>query len=195
MGGVSSEAGQVVTLSRHTALSRGAGPKRRTALARTGIRSSAAVKAADISGSGGSACGNLSSPDPLHRRTALARGRKPLPAASRKTIAARPEKDRVRAEVFDRDGRCRLLGRGYSACYGPPTVHHLRKASDNGDYSTTNLICLCAHHNGEVECFPAWAVELGLAERGRQTPEETWRRLFLARLAASPEVGSGPVAW
>ncbi len=115
-----------------------------------------------------------------------------LASASPKTIAARPSRAAVRQEVFERDGGCRLFGRVYAPCFGPPTPHHLRKASDSGRYTTANLICLCSHHNEEVERFPAWANEVGLVERGLRAPEETWRRLFLARLAASPEVGSGP---
>lgn len=135
----------------------------------------------------------------LYRHTALARGKGPerrtrLRPFSAKTVAARPEHDRVRAEVFERDGwTCRVKGRGYAIpCFGPPTVHHLRKSSGGGAYTLANLICLCAHHNEAVERFPDWSEEVGLAERGLQIPQETWRKLFLARLAASPEVGSGP---
>lgn len=133
------------------------------------------------------------------KRVALARGKGPerrtrLRPFSAKRLRDRPRRDRVREAVFARDGGCRMAGHP-TTCAGPLTPHHLRKSSDCGKYEESNLIGLCAWHNGTwVEGHPIEAEAMGLAERGLQTPETTWLRLFLCGLSASPEVGSGPWA-
>lgn len=76
----------------------------------------------------------------------------------------------VRALVFARDGyRCRLADvDGAGRCFGPLTPHHVRKASQGGEYTPANLAVLCAHHNDEIEAdadLAALARTLGLVRR------------------------------
>lgn len=113
---------------------------------------------------------------PLQRRTELARSAKPmkrtelqrgkplerggpLKASTKRIRPSRPRaeerarRDRVRAEVFERDERtCRLAGvRGAGRCFGPLTFHHRLKAGQGGTYTVRNGAALCAHHNDELE--------------------------------------------
>ena len=76
---------------------------------------------------------------------------KPLRRVSKKRAKEKPERDTVRQAVFERDGRCRLTGMGVGECFGPPTYHHIRKASQGGQYTVQNGAMLCAFHNGEIE--------------------------------------------
>lgn len=87
---------------------------------------------------------------------------RPISDKRRDTFA---ERDRIRAEVFERDDyRCRLTAIG-TPCFGPLTPHHVRKASAGGSYSPDNLLSACAHHNGWIEDHPIAAAALGLVIR------------------------------
>ncbi|HEX7277895.1 MAG TPA: HNH endonuclease [Acidimicrobiales bacterium] len=104
---------------------------------------------------------------------------------SARTIAAAPQRDLVRAEVFERDGyRCLLYGRrDVPPCLGRLTVHHLRKSGQGGPYTPSNLVTLCSSHNdGFVEDQPDAAWELGLVCRNGETVDECWNRLRAAGL-------------
>lgn len=92
--------------------------------------------------------------------------RSPLRPVSRKRARENRTKAPIREAVFERDGACRL--RGVGECFGPLTPHHVRKASQGGEYSVDNLVALCAHHNGLLESdadFAALARRLGLVIR------------------------------
>lgn len=90
------------------------------------------------------------------RRTPLAR----VSAKRRREVAKRAK---VRLEVFERDGfRCQIRAFVGTECFGRPTVHHLRKASQGGDYDPENLVTACSYHNDWIEDNPARARELGL---------------------------------
>lgn len=84
---------------------------------------------------------------------------------SEKTILDLPRRAEEWAAVLERDGHtCRLAGAPppWGTCIGPPTPHHLRKASQGGQYVRENLVVLCAGHNGEVERRRPLARRLGL---------------------------------
>lgn len=68
----------------------------------------------------------------------------------------------IREAVFDRDGGCVMFDNGWGECAGPDTPHHLKKASAGGSYTLTNLVTLCARHNGMVEDKPDEAEARGL---------------------------------
>lgn len=94
---------------------------------------------------------------------------------SKKRRASLGERERVRLEVFQRDGGCQLAWAvsAIPACAGPLTVHHLLKASQGGPYHPENLVVLCAFHNGWVEDNPKHAYEFGLViRRGDPRPWE-----------------------
>lgn len=109
------------------------------------------------------------------RRTPLARGAstlkrsrlraKPLEAAEAKRRAE------VRGLVFARDGfRCVLADNpaaiaALGPCFGRITLHHLRKASQGGEYSVENGLTLCQAMNDAVEDNPRAAFLLGLVIR------------------------------
>lgn len=120
------------------------------------------------------------------------RSRKRLPALSSRRRKEKPERDAVRAALFQRDGYCRLLTRPEHSCSGPLTPHHLRKASAGGPYSLTNLVAVCAGGNTDIEDHPWWAWEIGLVERHPESPEDTWRRLWKAGMSRFPYPGSRP---
>lgn len=77
------------------------------------------------------------------------------------------ERREIRERVFARDGfRCQANWPDVE-CYGPLTVHHLKKASQGGAYTEANLVSLCSHHNSLVEDFPVTAELLGLVIRSK----------------------------
>lgn len=96
-----------------------------------------------------------------------------LSPMSKKRRASLAERERVRLEVFERDGGCMFttyakgheLPDGAGWCRGPLTPHHIRKASQGGAYTPENLTTLCAFHNGWVEDFPDLAHRMGLVLR------------------------------
>lgn len=91
------------------------------------------------------------------RSKGMKRGRGPKPASD-KTVAARPEHDIIREAVFRRDRGCRLSGvPDAGRCSGPPTPHHVLKASQGGEYTMENLVELCAAHNTRLESDAALA--------------------------------------
>ena len=109
----------------------------------------------------------------LERRTPLSRGKplargKPLKRTGRLSQKSKRKEEAAADElierefVFARDGRrCRAAG-WWDPCMGPPTVHHVLKASQGGTYHRDNLVTLCAHHNGLLEADPDFA-EMGRA--------------------------------
>jgi 5-methylcytosine-specific restriction endonuclease McrA len=118
---------------------------------------------------------------PLERRTPLARTGRIRRASIRRSGDARRRTD-IRAEVYQRDHyRCILLGHDVGclgACHGDPlTPHHLQKASQGGPYSPSNLVTLCAGHNGRVEDFPMVSHTLGLVVWSGETVDLAWQRL------------------
>ena len=80
-----------------------------------------------------------------------------------------PERDRVRANVYKRDGyKCRIAPfLPDDPCMGRLTPHHLKKAGQGGAYNEENLISACAHHNDWVEDHPDEAKALGLVVSGQ----------------------------
>jgi 5-methylcytosine-specific restriction endonuclease McrA len=82
-------------------------------------------------------------------------------AVSKKRAKAKPAERAAREAVFERDRGCVLTG--WSPCAGPLTPHHLLKQSQGGPWALDNLVALCAHHNGDVEDWPAKYRGLGLA--------------------------------
>jgi 5-methylcytosine-specific restriction endonuclease McrA len=105
--------------------------------------------------------------DPEKVRAWQQRSRRNLPAQSAKRAAEKPERDRVRAEVFTRDRNlCQLRAEpGLPPCFGALSVHHLRKASAGGSYSLDNLTTLCIGHNDLMEDEPLLAKRLGMVVR------------------------------
>ena len=73
--------------------------------------------------------------------------------------------------VYMRDQQtCRLRmtrWMGSPACYGPLTVHHIRKEGQGGPYVPLNLVSLCAWHNDWLETADGarWGEERGLVAR------------------------------
>lgn len=83
----------------------------------------------------------------------------------RKRLSAAEQRRRstIRRAVWERDGCCRLAH--HSQCFGKPTVHHRRKASQGGEFSEANLAALCSHHNDQLEAdadLAAYARSIGL---------------------------------
>lgn len=119
--------------------------------------------------------------DPDKVRAWQQRSRSNLPKKSdRKRASAAAEKVE-REAVFARDGGCQmrpdddrgrrfvwsewLAGYNTGPCFGVLTAHHLLKASGGGKYERSNLVTLCAFHNGWVEDHPAEATRLGFVIR------------------------------
>lgn len=123
----------------------------------------------------------------LARRTPLGRGKALARVPWRRSRKqADPERARVRNVVFVRDGGCLLNQRpAYGgSCFGQPTVHHLRKASQGGAYTADNLVTLCAHHNDWVEVHPTVAHAIGLVIRAGETASDARARRRLVGLAS-----------
>lgn len=115
----------------------------------------------------------------------LARGKPPerktrMKWRSDKRAAGAPERhDQVEA-AFIRDGwewteddgwvggRCIPHERGWphpEHCYGQPTPHRLRKGSNQGRYTTDNVVAACAFSNSDIENHSKLAKRLGLVNR------------------------------
>lgn len=93
---------------------------------------------------------------------------------------------RVRAMAFARDGGCLLRGARAkrSGCFGGLTPHHLRKQGQGGKWTIVNIVCLCAHHNDDVEDHPNSYHDLGLVVRRGENTEQAWSRLHDAGLVS-----------
>lgn len=104
---------------------------------------------------------------PLKRRTPLRSHKSPIPMSAR-TKARIPERQRVRARVFERDGGCVLRRLDPShRCMGGLTFQHVKKASQGGEYSEENGVALCWYANSIwVEQNRAEAEALGLHKPG-----------------------------
>lgn len=123
--------------------------------------------------------------NPATTRAWKDRSRQPLPRASTKTRSRWMVDRQIRGEVEHRDGGCIVrfvTGHQHGTCFGPPTFHHLRKASAGGIVSHGNGVCLCAGHNTRVEDHPAWAKRIGLVVNDAITPAEAWDRRVTAGL-------------
>lgn len=126
------------------------------------------------------------------KRTPLKRG-KPLARAKRlsprsvKREAEAAERFIIRGFVFARDGhRCLLAGREagpltHSRC-SEPSVHHLRKSAQGGEYQPWNLVTLCTWANGAIEDHPDEAWRIGLVCRRGETLPECYERMAVAGL-------------
>jgi 5-methylcytosine-specific restriction endonuclease McrA len=88
--------------------------------------------------------------------------RNPLRRVSAKKMAEVRAHDEIRLRVFARDDYTCQWPLAEPACWGPLSVHHLRKASQGGKYTEENLTTLCVRHNDHVEDEPALARSLGL---------------------------------
>lgn len=106
-----------------------------------------------------------------------------LSPMSKKRRASLAERERVRLEVFQRDGFCMFWAHTQGmttaemaklpSCAGPLTPHHLLKASAGGPYTAANLLTLCSRHNVFVEEAPDLCWRMGLViRRGDPRPWE-----------------------
>lgn len=101
-----------------------------------------------------------------------------LSPTSKKRLVELRGRPAVRAAVLERDGGCLLhLGRelndgSWGPCFGGLTYHHLKKASQGGEYTIENGATLCAHHNDLVEDHPTRAASIGLVRRTLDTGKE-----------------------
>jgi hypothetical protein len=78
-------------------------------------------------------------------------------------LSTQSDRRKVRAAVHARDRGCVLQVVRPHACFGGPTVHHLKKASRGGSYTLGNLVELCAWANCTwVETHVDEATALGL---------------------------------
>lgn len=115
-------------------------------------------------------------------------GRKPLRSRSPRRDTAADQHEEIRLAVYARDGHCRLRDAlaPWGPCMGDRTVHHLRKASQGGAYTMSNLIYLCAQHNDRIEELPrADTVACGLViPRDCQDPGRAWALMQLAGIVA-----------
>lgn len=123
---------------------------------------------------------------PLKRTTPLARGKRLTPRSAKREDEA-AERFVVRAFVFARDGhRCVLAGREAGPLTHPrcsePSVHHLRKSAQGGEYQPENLISLCTWANGAVEDHPDEAWRLGLVCRNGEELADCYERMLDAGL-------------
>jgi hypothetical protein len=105
------------------------------------------------------------------------RRRKPL--VSKTPLRPKPRGadrgDRAMRMVRARDNGCLLRPRG--DCFGPLTIHHLRKQSQGGKWTIENCVMLCAGHNDAVEDNPDEFHGLGLVVRHGETVEMAWAKL------------------
>lgn len=110
------------------------------------------------------------------KRTPMNTERKPLPRQSKHRAADELRRAEVRVRVRTRDGgRCQLaeagaaMGVDVGACWGPPEVHEIVKASQiTGGYVEENCALLCRGHNRALEAdadLAAFARSVGLVKR------------------------------
>lgn len=90
--------------------------------------------------------------------------RKRLKPMSDKRRAQIPERQRVHAEVLERDDyRCKLaFAFPDQPCFGELHPHHLLKEGQGGSYTPGNLLTACNLHNSMVEDRPKVAALAGL---------------------------------
>lgn len=122
---------------------------------------------------------------PLRRTRGLMRTGRILTVGRRRARRI-DEQAEVRRAVFKRDGGCivralgemRIVSEGVPVpgCFGPPSAHHLLKASQGGAYTEENLVTLCVGHNDWVEDQPRAAYALGLVIRRGDHPADALRR-------------------
>lgn len=102
------------------------------------------------------------------KRTPLKRSERPtrLAARSKKAIAKQPERVRVVAAAWERDGgRCRAeLVVPFLRCGGVLDVHELvpRSTYPGGELDLDNVICICRIHHEWVGDNPRAAHAVGL---------------------------------
>jgi hypothetical protein len=130
------------------------------------------------------------SSDPEQQRAWEQRSRKRLPRKSAKRRAADDATAELRALVAASPCLLRSpttivlrLPSGdrpldVGACAGPGTPHHLQKAGAGGPTDLSNLVPLCAYHNGWVEDYPPLAQLIGLVVKpGIDEGEALLRRI------------------
>jgi hypothetical protein len=102
------------------------------------------------------------------KRSPMPPRKKPMRQRSERKRQELVESRPIVAEVLERDGGCVLRTRTdeWGPCDGPLDPHHLLKAAHGGEYSLTDLVCLCRLHNGAVEDHPAAAKAFGLVVNG-----------------------------
>lgn len=105
----------------------------------------------------------LRSGKPPERRSGLQRSGRIKPRSEARKAAA-AERAKIWGQVALRDNfSCRIAPLVPDvACFGRLTPHHLRKASQGGEFTPDNLIAACQFHNDWVETEPARARALGL---------------------------------
>lgn len=110
--------------------------------------------------------------------------RTPLRSKSKKRAKADRGKDPIRQAVFARDRGCLLNDwPGAGPCFGERTPHHLQKNGQGGGYEPSNLVQICAGHNGGwIEDHPIQANEIGLVVWAGETIEEAWAKMRKAGL-------------
>lgn len=103
---------------------------------------------------------------PLKVKAPMKRATKAMPRESKKRIAERPERARVRAVTLERQPYCaaRDMSTGVE-CGGDLETDEIvsRARRPGGHLDDTNTQTLCHVHNGWKEDWPDKAKELGLA--------------------------------
>lgn len=114
----------------------------------------------------------------LTRNARLDRNVRVKPVSDKRRAGGPARHDAV-AAAFERDGwelvddewvggRCIPHERGWphpEHCYGQPTPHRLRKGSNQGLYTTDNVVAACAFSNSDIENHSRLAKRLGLVVR------------------------------
>jgi len=115
--------------------------------------------------------------------------RRHLTAVSADRKAEREAAEPVVQAVYSRDGHECVLAQhdNRELCMGRLTPHHLRKAGQGGQWLPSNLVTLCARHNGWVEDHPHMAHALGLVIRTGETTADAWAAMRRAGIPAGPE--------
>jgi hypothetical protein len=113
-----------------------------------------------------------------------------LRSVSAKRAAARVWAEPLVQQVYDRDRCCILTGHQALAgqCLGRLTPHHLRKQGQGGPWTLTNIVALCARHNGWVENHPDLAHDMGLVIRTGETYADAWAAMRRAGIPAGAEI-------
>lgn len=113
-----------------------------------------------------------------------------LRSTSAKRAAARVAAEPLVQQVFARDRGCVLAEHQALAgpCIGRLTPHHLRKQGQGGPWTLTNIVALCARHNGWVEQHPDQAHELGLVIRHGETYLDAWAAMRRTGIPVGAEV-------
>lgn len=100
---------------------------------------------------------------PLQAKTGLKRGNTRLKPISDAKRAQKPARNALTQKVFERDSfTCQIASLVAEPCFGRLTPHHLKKESQGGPHTMSNVIAACVFHNDWVEDHPTQAKALGL---------------------------------